>query len=100
MAFAASLGLTVLARCDNMLIPVVASLPLAWRKCWRTASNTKLSIGGEEKNREMKMVANLKVNLLCFQELLAPVFVGLKALLMLKITVNQYFKGLKHQILV
>ena len=46
------------------------------------------------------MVANLKVNLLCFQELLAPVFVGLKAFLMLKMTVNQYFKGLKRQILV
>ena len=83
-----------------MLIPVAASLPLAWRKCWQTALNTKRPNGGEEKNREVKMVANLKVNLLCFQELLAPVFVGLKALLMLKITVNQYFKGLKRQILV
>ena len=47
----------------------------------------------------MKMVANLKVNLLCFQELLAPVFVGLQAFLMLKLTLNQHVKGLKRQIL-
>ena len=32
---------------------------------------------GEEENREVKVVANLEVNLLCFQELLAPVFIGL-----------------------